>query len=92
MGLIPLLMSAIGPLVIKALIAIGIGTMTFTGVTVALDGLINMAVTNWAGVSAAVVQLASLAGIPECLGIICGAMSARVAIWVAASATKFVLK
>jgi hypothetical protein len=85
-------MAAIGPLVIKALIAIGIGTVTFTGVTVALDSLINMAVTNWAGVMAAVVQLASLAGVPECMGIICGAMSARVAIWVAASATKFVLK
>lgn len=85
------LMGMIGPLVIKALIALGIGLVTFTGVTVALDGLIQMAVSNWAGVSAVVLQLVGLAGIPEALGIITGAMTARVAIWVAASATKFVL-
>lgn len=85
------LMGMIGPLVIKALIALGIGLVTFTGVTTALDGLIQMAVSNWAGVSPVVLQLAGLAGIPECLGIIAGAMTSRVAIWVAASATKFVL-
>jgi len=85
------LMSMAGPIVIKALIALGIGTLTFTGVVGALDGLILMAQNNWSGVSAVVVQLSALAGIPECLGIITGAMSSRVAIWAAASATKFVL-
>ena len=85
------LMSVVGPLFIKALIAIGVGTVTFTGVTAALDGLIQLAQTNWLGVSAVVLQLSGLAGIPEALGIITGAMSSRVAIWAAVSATKFVL-
>ena len=85
------LLALIGPLVIKALIALAIGTVTFTGVTVALSGLITMATSNWSSVFPAVLQLASLAGVPEALGIICGAMTARVALWVAASATKFVI-
>lgn len=85
------LFSAIGPLVIKALIALGIGVVTFTGVTEGMDSLIQSAIDNWSGVSATVVQLAGLAGIPQALGIITGAMSSRVAIWAAASATKFVL-
>jgi len=87
-----ILMGLAGPLVIKALIAVGLGTLTFTGVTVALNGLISMAVTNWGGVPADVLQLASLAGIPQCMGIIAGAFSTRVGIWVAASATKWVTK
>lgn len=86
------LATAIGPLVIKALLAIGIGTITFTGVTVALQGLIDIAVNNWAGVPAAVLQLASLAGIPQSIGIVCGAMVARTSMWVAVSATRWITK
>jgi len=85
-------MGAIGPLVIKALIAVGLGTLTFTGVTAALDGLISMATTNWGGLPADVLQLVSIAGIPQALGIVAGAFSTRVGIWVAASATKWVTK
>lgn len=85
------LMTLAGPLVLRALTVLGIGTVTFTGVTSSLQTLIQMAVTNYAGLSADVLALAGLAGIPQAIGIICGAMTARVGMWVAISATRFVL-
>lgn len=88
---VTMLMSLAGPLVLRALTVIGLGTITFTGVTVALQGLIDIAVNNYASVPADVLGLAGVAGIPQAIGIICGAMVARVGMWVAVSATRFVL-
>jgi len=86
------LMGAAGPIVLRALTMLGIGTVTFTGVTAALDGLISMAQSNWSSVPADVLQLAGLAGIPECLGIIAGAFVARTGMWVAVSATRWIVR
>lgn len=86
------LMGAIGPMVLRALTMLGIGTLTFTGVTVALNGLITMAQTNWASVPSDVLALGSIAGIPECLGIIAGAFVARTGMWVALSATRWITR
>ena len=86
-----LLMGLAGPLVLRALVVLGIGTMTFTGVTVALQGLIDMATNNWSSLPADLLGLASIAGIPQCLGIIAGAYVARVGMWVAVSATRWVV-
>lgn len=88
---ITMLMGLAGPLVLRALTVIGLGTLTFTGVTVALQGLIDIAVSNYASVPSDVLGLAGVAGIPQCIGIICGAMVARVGMWVAVSATRFVV-
>lgn len=85
-----LLMSLVGPMVFRCLVLLGVGTVTFTGVTAALQGLIDMATSNWSGVGADVLALGSIAGIPQCLGIITGAMVARTAMWAAVSATRFV--
>jgi hypothetical protein len=71
--------------------AIGISTITFTGVTASLQTLIQMAQDNWSGMSADLLGLAGIAGVPQGIGIIVGAMTARVAMWAAVSATKFVL-
>ena len=86
-----LLMGLAGPLVLRALVVLGIGTMTFTGVTVALQGLIDMATNNWSSLPSDLLGLASIAGIPQCLGIIAGAYVARVGMWVAVSATRWVV-
>lgn len=84
------LLTFIGPLVIRALIVLGISTVTFTGITAALDGLISMAQQNWASLGSDLLGLASIAGIPECIGIIMGAMTSRIAMWVAVNATRWV--
>lgn len=85
------LLTIAGPLVLRVFTLLGIGTITFTGVTSSLQGLIDMATSNWSSVAADVLALASIAGIPQCIGIVCGAMVARVGMWAAVSATKFVL-
>lgn len=85
------LMGIAGPMVLRVFTALGIGTMTFTGVTTALQGLIDQATANWASVPSDVLALSSVAGIPQCLGIICGAFVARVGMWVAVSATRWIV-
>lgn len=84
------LIALVGPLAVKVVTALGMSIVTFTGVTAALQGLIGMAVSNWASVPAGVLALSSLAGVPQGLGIIAGAMTARVGMWVVASATRWV--
>jgi Protein of unknown function (DUF2523) len=86
-----LLISLIGPMALRVLTVLGLGTLTFTGVTQALQSLIDLATASWGTVPADVLALASIAGIPQCLGIICGAMTARVGMWAAVSATRFVV-
>jgi len=85
------LLTLVGPMALRVLTILGLGTVTFTGVTASLQTLIDMAMTNWSTIPVAVLQLASLMGIPQGLGIIAGAMTARVGMWAAVSATKFVL-
>lgn len=85
------LMGMAGPLVLRVLTTLGLGVLTFTGVTASMQGLIDMATANWSSMGADILALASIAGIPQALGIICGAMLARVGMWAAVSATRFLL-
>lgn len=91
MNLANFLLSMAGPLVLRALLLVGVGTITFTGVALSLQGLIDQSITNWGGVAADVLALSSIAGIPQALGIITGAMTARVGMWAAISATRFMV-
>jgi hypothetical protein len=92
MGTLANLLMSLGlPLAVRILTGLGVGTLTFTGVTVALQGLISMAQTSWSGLGADVLGLASIAGVPQGLGIVAGAMTTRVGIWVTVSATKWIL-
>lgn len=90
-GFFGLLMAAAGPLVLRVLTLLGIGTMTFTGVTSALQGLIDMATSNWTSLPSDILALSSIAGIPQALGIIAGAYVAKVGMWVAISATRWIV-
>lgn len=86
------LISMVGPLVLRALTMLGIGVIAFTGVTAAVQGLIDMATSNWSSVPSDILALGSIAGIPQALGIICGAFVARTGMWVAVSATRWIVK
>lgn len=86
------LVAAVGPLAIRALVAIGFAAVSFAGVTTAFQGLTNYAQTQWAGLPAAVLQLATLFAVPQALGIIFGAMAARIGIWAAANGSKLIFK
>lgn len=86
------LLGAVGPLALRVLAALGMGVLTFTGVDAALGAVIAQAQANWDSLGADVLGLAAVAQIPACLGLIAGAMTARVGAWVAASAVRWVVK
>lgn len=74
------LLAAIWPLAKKVLLALGIGFLTYEGVTTLVNVVITNMQTLWGGVTTTFLQFASLMGIPEAMGIMCGAMVARATI------------
>lgn len=86
------LMAALGPLVIRAVVALGFTAVTYAGVTTLVSQLVTMAQNNWAAMPTAVLQLAALSGIPQVMGMIFGAYMARIAMWAAVGASRYVLK
>jgi len=86
------LMALVGPLVVRAIISLGFTAVVFTGVTSLVNQLISTAQSNWQSLPVSIMQLATLSGIPEVLGMIFGAYMARVAMWSAVGAAKYVFK
>lgn len=67
------------PVVKRVLIAMGIGFATYEGLTVLAETLKTEIVSAWGQVGGVTLQFLSLAGFPTAVGIILGAMAARVA-------------
>lgn len=86
------LMALVGPLVVRAVIALGFTAVTYTGVQAAANALISTAQSNWSGLPVTVMQLVSLSGIPEGLGMVFGAMMAVFAAKVAAGFGRYIFK
>ena len=86
------LIGMVGPMVLRVLATLGMSVVTFTGVTAIVGTLVSQAQSSWAGLPAAVLGLGSLAGLPQALGIVCGAFTARATLWAVTSATKLVFK
>ncbi len=86
------LLTLVGPLVIRVIAALGFTAVTYTGVTALINQLVTTAQSNWSAMPAAVLQLCTLSGIPQVLGMIFGAYMARVAMWAAVGAARYVLK
>ena len=73
-------LALVGPVVKKVLVALGVGIVTYTSLQY-LGGQISSAVMGaWGGVSGSILQILSLAGLPECIGITLGAINARIAL------------
>ena len=72
------LAGAAGPLVKKALLAIGLGTVTYAGLQAAFNGAQAAVISNYGLMPAAALQIADLAGVGQTIGIILGALAARV--------------
>lgn len=62
----------------RVLASLGLGVVTVTGFTVAWDSLRQTIIDNFAGFGADMAGLAGLAGVGEGLGLILGAITARV--------------
>lgn len=63
--------------IIKALLSIGFGILTYGAVIYAINNAIEYAKLAYNGMPVAVLQFLAIAGVPEFLGILCGAVVAR---------------
>lgn len=86
------IISILGPLVVRVVVALGFTAVTYTGVTALVDSLLLIAQNNWSSMPLSVLQLATLSGIPQVMGMIFGAYMARVAMWASVGAARYVLK
>jgi len=76
----------------RVLMALGFGIVVTAGVAITMNTVIDMVWDYLDGASADIVGLISLAGVGEGLGIIFGAIAARVAFQELHSAAKMVLR
>jgi hypothetical protein len=90
MNLAALLMGLVAPMVARVLIALSFTAITFTGVTALVGSLVATAQSSWSAMPTAVLQLVTLSGIPQVLGMLFGAMVARVAMWAVVAGTRYV--
>lgn len=63
--------------IVKALLSIGFGIVTYGAVIYAINNAISYAKTAYNGMPVVVLQFLAIAGVPEFLGILCGAVVAR---------------
>jgi hypothetical protein len=87
-----LILALVGPIVVRAIVALAFTVVTFTGVTALVAGMVTLAQNSWSAMPVAVLQLCTLSGIPEVMGLIFGAYAARVAMWAAVGASRYVVK
>ena len=79
----------VGPMVIRAIIALGFSAVSFATITQVMNGLLSIAQQSWSALPLTVLQLASLSGIPQGLGMVFAAWMARATLWVAVNGTKY---
>ena len=84
------LLALVGPLVVRALIALAFTAVTYTGVTAIVTSLVAFAEASWSAMPVGVLQLAALSGIPTGLGLVFGAYAALFAVRAAAGWTKYI--
>jgi len=67
------------PIAKRILVMLGIGTVTYTGLSLLGNQAQQAVVDNWGALGGATLQIATLGGIPQTIGIILGAFNARLA-------------
>ena len=82
------LLAAAWPIAKKVLVMLGIGFVTYEGLTTLLNNVISHAQTNWSQMPASTLSLLSMLGASDAIGIICGAMVARLSYAVVGRLTK----
>jgi len=72
------LLALTGPIVIKALATLGMGIVTYTGLSASLAVIQGYIQSNLSGLPADAAALIFMAGIPQAIGIVLSALGARV--------------
>lgn len=71
------LLAASWPLAKKVLLMLGIGWVTYQGLGLVVGQVNSEVGALWGGMPSAVLQIASLSGVVESVGILLGALAAR---------------
>ncbi len=79
-ALFSFLSSIVGPLVAKVLTALGVGLVTYTGITLVMDQARDAIVSNMSATGAAYVAIFGLAKVDVAVNIMLGAVAARAAL------------
>lgn len=79
-GIGTFLVGLAGPAIRKILISLGIGFASYAAIAAALTSAIGAAKSAFAGFGGDSLAILQLSGITEAMGIICGAMTARVSL------------
>lgn len=75
-----MLINIVGHLAGRVLVALGIGVITYTGLSASLDWMKAQALGSFAGMPAEAVQLAAFLKVGTCISIVSSAMAARMLI------------
>lgn len=70
------------PIVTRAFVALGFGTVTYTGATSAIGGAIDAVKNTFGGLTADISQLLAMSGIFDALAIASGSLTTAVAMMV----------
>lgn len=65
------------PIAKRVLAGLGIGVVTYVGLGAVMTQIQNSVISNWGAINISAMQLLSLAGVPDAIGIILGAVAAR---------------
>lgn len=87
--LVSLLVTVAWPMVKKALVALGIGISTYEGISTLLESLLSQAASYYSGMPSYVATVCAMGGVPTGLGILTGALTTRVSMFVT---KRFILK
>lgn len=85
-----MLVSLVGPIVTRVLLALGIGFMAVAGVDLALDQTIQWMTQSVGGLGGDLANVLALGGVGEGISYVLGALSARVSFYLLTSATRMV--
>ncbi len=76
--LAPFLISLAWPIAKKVLLALGIGMITYGGLSLIAGQVVTQVQAYWGQMPISILQIGSLLGIPQSIGILLGAITARV--------------
>lgn len=74
------LVSLAGPIVRRVLIALGVGVVSYSGLSLLVSAVKDRVLENLGGLSGSAYQVVAMSGAFEAVGILLGALSARAAL------------
>lgn len=80
MSLVSVAFAAVKPFALQALVGVGFGTVTYVGLTAAINAAISAAQGSLNGLTGDVSAILAMAGFFQALGIIAGGLTASVAL------------